>query len=609
MKGACVLESACCGRPSWFIQVHFFPFLLLLVWVSAHAEMADQLIEQASQALSQVWISHGQLNAGAPQIVEQFSRLERRIVHVEESMEETRKQSQAQERNLVQLLQDFSRVSSSVNSLVQRVEGLDREDSGLVTHSGLRYFFNSSPELQAIKIMQTQMKELHERIQDIVPELQSKVTSSERDMKQHFSRLVLDEARAHKENYSKVEEQMKEQLRDLAAKWQSSRQESQKVKEELSDHLSSLSKQLGERLSDARRESESQLQAALRVIVESMKQQADVIDELKKEKELRAAQAPDADKILELQADMESMRRDLDRAQFRIHEAYSNCISMAKSLAVGEVNAALKGPKPAAITTEADGGDASIDVRMSVLQREVTKIVSTSIPHLSAVVAGHKEKIEALMDSTVRANLLFKNCMAILGLRDRGDELQNAVELGDSQRVLLILRRCFEVIDTRGRTTGESAQTPSVSVNAGVGQAGSSLSVNSITGSSLSTLRPMTLGVEVADKYVVTGKGGRPVGAEVMAVTPESIAGAAGLRVGEYIVDVNGVSVDGVQAFLHAMRIAEATVKAEILKERRRIIGGGGEISSESFMEPRFKIALTVVGAGQVSRVVHIPVG
>lgn len=568
--------------------------------LKAHIEnaMTDLYIEQANTAFQQLWIGGGQIAATSPQLSEAFFMIQKQMQQHQQTIQLLHARARSQDEAVDKLRDENHRLSHSVLTIAKRVEQLEGEN-GFMTKPDVLLAVRSLPELESIPALREQQQLLHQRLQDATSEWREQLKLSQRQLHETITRVTGDDIRSIRSAVSRIEEERQISTQLISTNLAKLTHTVQEVQSQFSRDIKDIEALASRHAQTAVETSRMELEASMSQVIAHLKSQAQAVDALTQLGEKRSEELPTVEQLERVREEMRTTRSDMDRAQFRLHEAYSQMMSLTRNVvAAPHGRRADESSAPLSSYASAPEKDAStqrksapardeyasftgvsqsivvseaVDTAVEPIRRELSKLQAVTIPSLTSAVSIQRETLDSLVAAQQRAHSMMVGLLSCLGLQGRFDELLSSIEVMDAGRISLMFRKVFETVlphlsvgqierpnvPPRAATPDLSPIVPAPAVNS---HNGSASGVHTPLHYSRRTAavdrhnsEPFSLGVDVAD-VDVPGGGTASGGAVVMHVIEGSVAQSVGLRRGETVLTVNGEAVQSAAHFARLMR-------------------------------------------------------
>lgn len=466
--------------------------------------MTDLYIEQATTAFQQMWTGGGQMSATIPQIHDVIQALAGRLKVTENALQSAVQRMDGQDVIIGKLRDEIMRLQASTEASTRRLDTIEGE-SGLLSKSELFSEVRQMPEVDSIRSIREQLMNLHQRVGESNSDLSERQRVLEERLPDVVDRTVNETNRQLKAQLTRLEEEQQNSIQRLTssiAKVNTALAESQA---QSTRDLRGARELLESQLRDVKEGAHQDLEVSFSEVLSHLKQQAHFVDAMQQDMRRHQDTALTQDQVELLREEMRSVRGDMDRAQFRLHEAYSQMMSLARtsssSGASGSVNNhpattqpmmhvdrtsatfvttvnnstveehvvssrnATSSPAGASWSAMAAPSAAFLETSLEPIRKELTHLQRTIVPALSNAIQGQQEVTDGLVVMHKRAQGMLTSLMSCIGLRDRLDELFSSLESMDAAHVLLMLRKGFDavypphVLAQRGVAGGASLTT------------------------------------------------------------------------------------------------------------------------------------------------------
>ena len=513
--------------------------------------MADGCIEQALTALNQAWSHHGSMTVSIPQVSEAFGKLQTEFRQLGGELQRAIQRITDQDQTITRLHVDLSTIKSTLSSTTKTLSSLLEGSNTIVRQDDLVKALHNVADADSLNLLKEVVARVQTRMSGMADETTIRIltdmSESNKSSLESLSNRVSEEARSTRTQTSAIEHELAETGKKFGASLTRIAGELQRTNEVADRRHSAIELDWTSRLEALRREADESLASSVTELVEHIKVQAAAVEELQRDRANRSKDAPSKDELVQMKVEMDAVKRDIERAQFKIHEAYSQCIAIAKhtgqqgSSASGTLLLANSSILPsksssfeATSSTHRSDMPSSVEVQLELLKRDVNKIFTESMPHTNNAIAAQREQLDAVVDMNFRAQQHLESLIqCLLGSNETSDELLSALTVRDNGRIKLILRRCLgSISDVPTSNPARAAPTPQVFERT-----------------------PIQLGIDVAD---FVDKVTKEASVQVMRVTPNGVGAMCGLLAKDRILQVGEVYVTTVQSFVLALRKVDA---------------------------------------------------
>ena len=503
--------------------------------------MSDALIDQATQALASVWVDdHGTMPVSCKQISDHFSELYSFIHQLQIETKLLRDADETREASVAVLRTEMESLLVQFKTANISLESLNHHSTGVVTNSQLKQILtNLATNVQVEEVARSQ-EALKQEIHGLV------TTDVVSTMHQSFRHLAgtleeLKHSRADEIAASKLfSDQTREQLITItkgASQIKSQLEhELSEQKTRMNQEIVSVSHSFKNELCATTEELRNQLISCVEELTKNMTKHAVIIDSISSTVSIAEKNAPTTDEIAKMRKDLDSMWDQLDKAQFRIHEAYSQCLSMAKYAAsdvshtTSFLNSTLLPPSSAVQLQPVSSWSSEPELR--VVQRELHRVTSIMLPSFSGQLremrdelSHHQEKQES------RVRVLQRSC----GVGE--STLVSALDSKDEASTRSSLRTMMQCLFPEGTTKPATVAVRPLVLE-------------------VPQRREFALGLDVCDALPLLGERGQKGRVMVMFVVPESAASRAGVLAGDNVLRVGQSQVTTVQQFVERVQSA-----------------------------------------------------
>jgi hypothetical protein len=503
--------------------------------------MADGCIEQALTALNQTWSHHGCMTVSIPQISDGFGKLQAEIRNLSSELHRAVQRITDQDQTITRLHVELSSVKSTLSSATKTLSSLFEGSNMIVRQADLAKALRNVADADSLNIVKEVLERIQTRVSGMADEtviqILSDTTQSNKSSIDNLANKLSEEVRASRTQTSAIEHELAETSKKFGSSLTRLSGEVARSHDFTERRCAAMKEDFLRQLATSRKEADEALAASVTELVEHIKVQAHAVEELQRERADRGKDAPSKDEIVQIRVEMDAVKRDIERAQFKIHESYSQCLAIAKH--TGQQTSSTQGismlssssilpAKSIHFDSQRQEIPSSVEVQLELLKRDVNKIFTEALPHTNNAVAAQREQLEGVVEAHFRAQEHLESLLqCLLGPGGTSDELLSALSLRDNSRIKLILRRCLNAV-----TEGGGARTPSAPQQ----QADKA---------------PLQLGIDVAD---FADKATKEISVQVMRVSPNSAGAQCGLQAKDRILQVGDMPVTSVQSFVLALR-------------------------------------------------------
>lgn len=593
--------------------------------------MTETFIESAMMALSGAWnndtvvVSCQPLTEALQAVAAGLSQLRTEVGVLKDSVEHLRNQQES-------TAEDVAKMRDRMITAEEHIEAMTTDTTGFVQRLELQEECASMKQR-----IDTSVRAEADKMQAAIDGLRTNVHETDavavytRDNLQSHSEWVKTELAMIRADAAGTKDQEHTHYVELSKALTAAHNELHATDERLTLTIEGDRTRADDAINEVRIGATTDLQTNTSEILDHLKTQAAAIDDLRRKHDERVAAMPTRTEVDEMRKSLEQSRLAVDEAQYRLSEAFSQCMGMmSSSVGGGAASRSIAaspartggGSKPSGAAASLLGAvPLSMEVQLDVMRRDIAKLQDTVVPECVATVKTLSNDTRRVAGALRRGEELAAALCECLGLGD-GDEIRASLFARDHHRTVVLLRRSFNVLASNQFTLGNASGTGTSSTPgtprrstkksshaASVGPDDSPRGRDNAMSTEMDTVAegdvpsssgvfippsvwrdknvppseaklrekdptrftPPSLGMDLADAV------GGAIGANVMLVQPRGVAATCGIQPGDRIIKVNGERCDDCAGFVQLLQ--NATRHAVIQHHSGGETSGGPTVS------------------------------